>query len=776
MQKLLFSLLIVLATFQVFNGVSDNEFIWTDKETVVEPLSLNASPAESLKKIWSISGHKIYMPLTETAWYLVAPFSMSAETKTLSPKIFHQLNLGFHTINAILVLLVLSFFFKSAYPPFIGALLFALHPLQVEPIALISSFSHILGTFFGLISLILFLSYSRTRDSISGWKQKKPVFSFYLATFFFVLSLLSSPAMVIIPLIGLILERQIPKKDSLSVPRKPLIPMIFWGFIALPFALIAISLQHTYAISTQIPFWFRPMIAGDSLAFYINKLFVPLGLGPDYGRSPTFLQNQWWGYLSWLTPVFLALVLTFWRDKSRRWIATGATVLLIGLLPNIGLIAFESQATSTVASRYAYLAMLGPAILIAYIVSIPKKPILSLVAIAGIGLMTFASVKQLKHWQNDTALWKHSLNINPSSPVANRILGDKYRSAKDYDKAQMHYKKVIETNTNDPVVYFQLAEMQRAKGLHEKAIELYKKTLELEPNYSEAYYSLGQSLLAEQNFAEARDQFEKSLELGINNSKSLYFLGRTELTLGNHKEAIKNLEQALALAKDNAEITPNIHAFLGEAYHQLGDQETAKTHLQAALKLAGDQPESHLILGNIYYAQKEFDSARPHYEKAAKAFEDDIQLHKNLGKILIDDQNFGEALSHFETVSKLAPKDPEAMHLLGVANFRLKKFQTSKEYFTKAIQLDSNLADAHYYLGDIARWSGDKDTALASYYKALRIERLHSLSHYRLGNYFMQEKRIDQAIQHYNSALKNSPKDIHIKANLRRAKSMQEEI
>jgi protein O-mannosyl-transferase len=776
LQKLLFSLLIAISTYQVFSAVRGNDFVWSDQELVVENPALNPVSSASISKIWSTSNHSIYAPITESMWTVMAPFALNANTNKLSPRLFHSANLAFHILNAILVLYILSFFFKSSYPPFIGAMLFALHPLQVEPVAWISAFSHILGTTFGLISLITFMSYSKARDNATGWKARKPVFRYYFATFTYVLSVLAMPAMVVLPLAGMLLERQIPKKDSLSVPHKPMLPMAAWLVIGLPIAIIAISLQETHAISSETSMWFRPMIAGDSLAFFINKLFVPLGLGPDYGRSPAFLQSQWWGFFSWITPVFLMLVLTFWRDKSRRWFATGATMLVIGLLPFLGLVAFESQATSTVASRYAYFAMLGPALCLAYFVSIPKKPVFSLIAMVLIGLLGYSSTTQIGHWKNDSQLWKHSLNINPSSPVANRILGDKFRRAKEFGKAREHYMKVVDVNTIDPDVHFHLAEMQRISGNHAQAINLYQKTLKLEPSYTEVHYSLGLSLFEEKQYDLAGVQFQKALETAPKSPWPYYYLGRTALNLGKHKESIKPLQTALKLANENKEITENVHAFLGLSFHKLGDVEASKNHLEESLNLVSDQPESHRILANIYYEQEDFDKALKHYTMAAKKIQDDPEMLKNLGKILISKKKFTKALANFETVLTLKENDAESVHLVGVCNFRMRRFKTAREKFRKALELNKNLADAHYYLGDIARWSGENDRALAAYYKALRIEKHHPLAHYRLGNHFMKQERVKQAIRHYHSALKKAPNDIHVKANLKRAKSKLENM
>jgi tetratricopeptide (TPR) repeat protein len=775
LQKLLFSVLIIFGTFKVYSAVNTHDFMWSDTELIVENQSLNPVTKKSVLGFWRAPVDGIYSPVTYTLWAALTPFARDSQTGNLKPEVFHTANLSVHIVNSVLVLFLLGFFFKGGFAPFVGAALFALHPLQVEPVALISSFAHLWATFFGLVALIAYLGYSRAQGAQS-WKQKRPIFRYYFATTAYIASILALPAMVVLPFIAALLERLLPKKDSLSAPAKAVWPAMTWVVLGIPVAIAALSFQDTAAISSQVDWWFRPMIAGDALAFYINKLFVPLGIGPDYGRSPAFLQQQWWGYLSWLTPFVLLVVLMFWRDKSRTWFASGAAILFFGLLPFLGLVAFESQGSSTVANRYAYFALLGPALCLSYLVSIPKRPLFPVLSIVALGLLTFASTRQIKHWENDTTLWKHSLNINPSSPIAHRILADRYRRNGDFENARTHYHKVVETNTTDPEVHYHLAEMERIKGAHDRAIILYQKTLELSPTFAKAHFSFGQSLLATKDYKGANAEFLKALAFNPESAATNFYVGQTAIELGKLEEASQYLNAALALADGKKEITARSHAYLGLAMHKLGKKELAKTHLEKTLGLSPDQPESHRILANIYFEQGEFPKALTHYQIAVKKITDDPAMLRNLGKIQLENKANNAALKNFEMALDFKPNDPELINYIAISYFNLRRFSDATAKFKEALQLDPQLADAHYYLGDIARWSGKKDHALASYYKVLRIDPLHSLAHYRLGNHFMKEEKLKQAIRHYHAALKKTPKDHRVLANLRRAKGLLESM
>jgi hypothetical protein len=56
------------------------------------------------------------------------------------------------------------------------------------------------------------------------------------------------------------------------------------------------------------PVWARPFIAGDTLAFYLSKLFAPWALTVDYGRRPLLVLQRGWCYATWIPPVAVAAV------------------------------------------------------------------------------------------------------------------------------------------------------------------------------------------------------------------------------------------------------------------------------------------------------------------------------------------------------------------------------------------------------------------------------------------------------------------------------------
>jgi tetratricopeptide (TPR) repeat protein len=463
------------------------------------------------------------------------------------------------------------------------------------------------------------------------------------------------------------------------------------------------------------------------------------------------------------------LYLLYTRSKSRLFVGGSFLTLIAGLLPFLGFFAFESQATSTVANRYIYLAMIGPAIWIGYVINSPKTLIVSFVAIITTITFSFLGMSETEHWKNDENLWKHALEINSGSPIAHKILADQYREQGNFEQARKHYKKVLISNTTSPEVQFHLADIQRLLGNQKEAIPLYRKVLELDTNFAAAHNALGLALFADEKFDQALKHFKKAVASNKDDAKYLHNLGKNFAHLNNYQEAIKPLRAALKTKSLDLATEAETQALLGQALEQTNQKEMGQIHLETALKLAPDHAVANKILADVYFSQENFQDALPHYLKSIKTYPDDEKILLNLGIILAKQSSYTKAKGYFSKALEINPESAEVLTQLAITEFQLKKFKDATEHFQQALKISPKTADAYYYLGDIARWKGKKEEALSLYYRALKITKDHSKAHYRLGNYFMKKERVRQAIRHYKSALKNSPTNRHLIANLKRA-------
>src|SRR6202011_1917856 len=78
-----------------------------------------------------------YVPITYTLWGLLAFVARGSAPPGLpfNPAFFYAANLLSHVLSSVLVFLILRRLVSSKWPAWIGAALFALHPIQVEAVA-----------------------------------------------------------------------------------------------------------------------------------------------------------------------------------------------------------------------------------------------------------------------------------------------------------------------------------------------------------------------------------------------------------------------------------------------------------------------------------------------------------------------------------------------------------------------------------------------------------------------------------------------------------------
>ena len=106
----------------------------------------------------------------------------------------HATNIFLHGLCGIMVYRILRRKLRfSATSAMLGALLFVVHPLQVESIAWISSLRGLLSTFFSLLCIDCMLSFYDRNEISFGGRVSRHVLSFFT----YALAVLSKPSAVV---------------------------------------------------------------------------------------------------------------------------------------------------------------------------------------------------------------------------------------------------------------------------------------------------------------------------------------------------------------------------------------------------------------------------------------------------------------------------------------------------------------------------------------------------------------------------------------------------
>ena len=417
---------------------------WDDRNTIVDNKWLNPPSWDHLAHSWDPRPPvymDIYIPLTYTVWSGVAAVSYvpveDPETRShLNPWMFHGVNVLVHVCSVLLVFQILKLLVRRPWIAAAGAALYAVHPVQVEPVGWTSGLKDVLCGCMGLLAIWQYMLFALQDQSEQSRSVRQPIFRFFLsshylaATIAFLLAMLSKPSGIVVPLLVIIIDQALIRRPLF----KTAISTAPWLLLAIPFVLIGRSAQTGAYLTYITPLAYRPLIALDSLAFYLYKLFFPLHLTITYGRRPEVVIARHWYAFTWIAPVAVVIALWIWRRKA-PWLIAAVGVYWLAVLPVLGLVPFDFQSLSTVADHYLYLAMLGPAIAAAFLLLKVRQKWIGVIVVLILLTLATRSFLQARTWENGLALYNHAIAVKPTECGPYNNLGLTYEGMHDYGSA-----------------------------------------------------------------------------------------------------------------------------------------------------------------------------------------------------------------------------------------------------------------------------------------------------------------------------------------------------
>ena len=214
--------LIVLAAFA---RTLSCDFVYDDWSILVYNPHLNPPTLASLGYYWMHPVINLYMPITGTAWAAIARLAFvtqaDAQGNHLNPAAFHSACLLLHAAASVALYRVLLRVLNRPWPAAAGALVFGLHPIQVEAVAFIGAINNPLLALFSFLAIADYLDGSK---SASRYRR---------GLIFLGLALLSKPTAVVVPAIAVILQIAIDHPPA-KVWIRTILP---YAALAIPFAL-----------------------------------------------------------------------------------------------------------------------------------------------------------------------------------------------------------------------------------------------------------------------------------------------------------------------------------------------------------------------------------------------------------------------------------------------------------------------------------------------------------------------------------------------------------
>ncbi len=560
------------------------------------------------------------------------------------------------------------------------AVVFAIHPLQVESAAWISGRTQVLCTTFAIASL---WAYAR------GARR-------WLVWVFYVAALMCKPMAVSLPFAMLAIDCfPLRRYERLGWGR------LLWEKAAMLALAAAVALATVVAKShidqvfslAVIPFSERVYLAFESLTFYPLKLIWPAHLSPYYPLDLKLAPEQWPVLVSVLAVIILTVVAI-----SERWrvpmlgAAWGAYVALI--LPVSGLM---PTATQVIADRYAYLAML-PLLLLAggtgawlwrHSMTAVRLALIGL-AVAQLCVFEARTRNLIPEWHDDETELRAGLAEFPDSEELNRtlamILLDQGRAAEALPYAQ----RDVEIAPDLFVSHTTLGRALRNLGRSEEATAQDRQALQMDPDSAGGHFNFGLAMIASGKPLEAMENFRQALQIKPDFIKAHYHLGVVLYQARQVEDAIKEFEAELRINPEDNEA----HVGLGDALLSTGDVQNAIAQFDEALKIRPDYAEAHANLGLILLKTGRIPEAIGHYEQALRILPDDAKMHDKFGQALWQANRPQEAIDHFKRALQIKPDYVEAHFDLGLALEKTGRTPEAIEQYEQVLKIRPDFVPA----------------------------------------------------------------------------------
>lgn len=497
-------LILLILTFLIFGKSVGFEFIAMPGHDDSMNLLGNRYLGQpgGFSRFWSAPYEQLYIPVVYSFWHVIALLQGSPSAEALRPAPFHALNLVIHLLNGFLVF---RLFLQARLPRavcLVGAALFLLHPLQVEPVVWVTGLKDLLMACFALASLWCYVQAFQTK----GKNQNQFLAACYML---FLLSGLCKPTVIVLPIAFLIWGAWV---NGIPLRRQ-------WPALVPGIALSALIGWWTF--SAQSGLWVPPyrnktdgaFIALDTIFYSMSKWVFPAELTLDNGRTPARVLARTFTYYG--LPALLAVAaLASWR--LRKFAAVGALFFAASfLLPVSGLRPFLQQVYSSYADRYQYLPMVGFSFFIAwgiYHLSRKQQTGALILATLVLGLATHRTVSTIPNWRDAEFLAEHCLKVRPEGWFGNRTMADIQSNRQNFQEATRHAVAAIRDMEprNRWLGYLQIAGFLRQQGRDELAEQSENQGRRMLADFLVAQADY---LMERSRFSQAQLRYRKILEL-----------------------------------------------------------------------------------------------------------------------------------------------------------------------------------------------------------------------------------------------------------------------
>lgn len=520
---------LALFTFIVFSPAIHHQFTnWDDIALIETNPHIRSLDPQNIVSMFRQTDVGTYIPLS------ILSFAIEYQAVQLNPFLYHLNNVFLHILIVLLIFSLSRKLGLSDRASYFAALLFAVHPMHVEPVAWVTGRKDLLYSFFYLLAMHAHWDYLQ--------KKRGYVWTVIFAT----LSILAKPMAYSLPAALLLLDWLARRPFSLRL----WIEKIPHALIVVLVSLITFTTHVKYVSHTV---WETVLIWIWNFSFHIKQIIWPLHFSPYYDMPYPVSLNQ----PEYLVAVGIFLLLVFLLLKFRnRWLITA---VVFYLLSNVLIIfvrsTWEYGAGTVVADRFMYLSSLGFFILFGFLVDRFLSRFTTRAAIwAGNALIAalliflmMASIRQTQVWANSLTLWNEVIRYSPRNQDAYLNRAQYFSQIKNFVAAQADYDQAIRLNPQHAFSRFLRGHFYQEQGRKEEALQDYEEAIRLQPHEPKYYVYRGKLYIEKQDLKAAEADYSRAIELDSMDARSYYNRGLVRDGLKLPDQAIADYSRAIHL-------------------------------------------------------------------------------------------------------------------------------------------------------------------------------------------------------------------------------------
>jgi tetratricopeptide (TPR) repeat protein len=629
---------LALLCVAAFHAVGENGFVSVDDDVLVvdNPFVNSGLRLENVRRAFLMPYASNWAPLSWLSHML------DCSLFGLDPRPHHLMNLALHTLDTLLLFLVLASMTRdptkpdrldSLWPSALVGALFAVHPTRVESVAWIAERRDVLSTAFWILAMGAYASYARRPDSSRASRR------YVTACVLFGLGLMAKPMLVSLPFVLLLLDWwPLGRIDVASLERNPwreLRPLLVekLPMFALSAAVCGITVFSQAAGGSMEPLDVVPL--GDrianaivSYARYLRLLVWPSGLAVLYPRLPSEALGLSWRVLGSGGLLLGVTLLVLHQRRVRPYLAVGWFWFVGTLVPVIGLLQVGQQA---MADRYTYVPYVGLFIALAWEgerAARSRVRAMALGAVAAVAIVAFVAVtwRQVGYWKDGTSLIERAIAVTEDNAtayqemsalhyaagrleqaVALNNLGNALRALHRTAEAEPFYARALELAPGLVTVRVNLALARLDRGEYADAVDLLGAAFDADPKLTQ------QSILVRAYTWSLRKQLDDR-EVSLDEAAGDYRKALKQLPqredlvdeliwiLATHPDAtVEDGREALELARTRRPPNGDVSAVgldrLAVACAAAGRFDEAVAAAEQALERVGDGGSAYFVEG-----------------------------------------------------------------------------------------------------------------------------------------------------------------------------------